>query len=238
MKKVLFLSTLPPPHYGAAMSSEMCLGILKGTKGLEVENIKLNYSKNMSDMGKINFKKIKGVSNVRRQIEEKIKRLNPDIVYFMPATTSFGLVRDSLFVRKIKKYWKGKILFHVRSRITEVDWKNRLYRKLYKGMFKGGRAIVLDKSLKKDLRGLIENKNIFVLPNAIENEVSEKEFSEAVKLRRKKNRFDILFLSNMDESKGWFKLLQACKILREKGVKFNCNFVGAWARGKEKRKFY
>jgi len=41
----------------------------------------------------------------------------------------------------------------------------------------------------------------------------------------------------MDKSKGWLKLLQACKILNEGGMKFNCNFVGDWPGEKEKDEF-
>ena len=59
-EKILFLSPLPPPYYGSAMSSEMCLNILKNSKDFQIENIKLNYSKEMSDVGKINTDKIKG----------------------------------------------------------------------------------------------------------------------------------------------------------------------------------
>lgn len=68
MKKILFLSPLPPPYYGSAMSSQMCLNILKNSKDFEVRNIKLNYSKEMNDIGKINFNKIKGMLKVSKQI--------------------------------------------------------------------------------------------------------------------------------------------------------------------------
>jgi len=39
MKKILFLSPLPPPHYGSAMSSKMCLEILQKSKDFEIKNI-------------------------------------------------------------------------------------------------------------------------------------------------------------------------------------------------------
>ena len=238
MKRVLFLSPLSPPHYGAVISSEMCLDILKDARDFDIENIKLNYSEKMSDIGRINLKKLKGVFRVKKEIREKIEKMNPDIIYFVPATSGLGLIRDFLFVREIKKYWGGQIVFHIRSRITNDDWRNPLYRKLYTEIFREGKAIVLDENLKKDLHGLIGDKNIFVLPNAIENKVSGKKFDKIIRRRRLKSEFNILFLSNMDESKGWLKLLYACKILNEKNIKFNCNFVGDWTRDKERKKFY
>jgi len=236
-KKILFISPLPPPHYGSAMSSEMCLDILKNTKDFQVRNIKLNYSKEMSDIGHLNLSKIKGFFKVKKKIKKQIVEFNPDLIYFVPATSGLGLIRDFLFVKIIKKY-KKRIFFHIRSRITDKDWKNPLFRKLYKKMFVGEEAIVLDKRLKKDLHGLIKEKKIFVLPNAIENEVSDKNFNKIIKRREKRKSFNILFLSNMDESKGWFRLLKACKLLKNKKRSFECNFVGAWPNTKEKKKFF
>lgn len=237
-KKILFLSPLPPPYYGAAISSEMCLAILNKSKSFDVKNIKLNYSRAMSDIGKINFDKITGIGKVKKQIISQIRYFNPDIVYVMPATSSLGLIRDYFFVKQIKKHWKGKILFHIRSRINYKDWKNPLFRNIYKRMFQNGIAIVLDKKLKKDLHRIIPDKDIFILPNAIKNELSGIAFSKIVKNRKNTLGNNLLFLSNMDESKGWLKLLQACKILKDHKIDFKCNFVGAWPKKREKRKFY
>ena len=46
---------------------------------------------------------------------------------------------------------------------------------------------------------------------------------------KKKNENDVpvlLFLSNLIESKGVYYLLEACAILKEKGINFKCLFVG------------
>ena len=109
MKKILFLSPMPPPHYGSAMSSEMCLEILKKSKDFEIRNIKLNYSKKMNDVGKINFDKIEGIFKVKTRIQKELREFKPDIIYFVPATTGLGLLRDWFFVKEIRKDWKGKI---------------------------------------------------------------------------------------------------------------------------------
>ncbi len=234
-KKILFISPLPPPHYGSAMSSETCLEILKKSKDFEVRNIKLNYSKKLSDIGTLNLLKIIGFFKVIRQIKRELMDFNPDLIYFVPATSGFGLYRDYLFIKKIKKIFDRKILFHIRSRISSEDWKK--HKKIYKKMFEKERALVLGKELVHDLRNLIPSEKVFILPNAIKNEVSDKKFQNIIKKREEEKEFNILFLSNMDESKGWLKLLQACSILKKKRKKFNCNFVGAWPSLKEKKRF-
>ena len=102
----------------------------------------------------------------------------------MPATSNLGLYRDYYFVKQIKKYFTEKILFHIRSRIDNQDWKK--HKRKYKNMLSKQKAIVLDESLKKDLHGLISNKNIFVLPNAIKNEVSALKFKQIMYKRKKR----------------------------------------------------
>ncbi|MFW5846819.1 MAG: glycosyltransferase family 4 protein [Nanoarchaeota archaeon] len=234
-KKILFLSPLPPPEYGSAMSSEMCLNILRNSKGFQVENIKLNYSKEMSDVGKINLDKIKGILKVKKQIKEKLRSFRPEKIYFVPATSGLGLIRDYLFVREIKKQiGKGKILFHIRSR-TIRNKKNDFF---YKKMFSGEKAIVLGEQLIKDVSPWIKKRDISILPNAIKNEISKKEFQKIIEQRKKNKNFNILFLSNMDKTKGWPKLLKTCKILNEKNIDFKCNFVGAWQSEKDEKYFY
>ncbi|MFB6246730.1 MAG: glycosyltransferase family 4 protein [Candidatus Pacearchaeota archaeon] len=233
-RKLLFLSPLPPPYYGSAISSKACLKILENSKDFEVRNIKLNYSKSVSDVGTPNTSKFLGFFEVKKQIKKQLKEFSPDIVYFVPATSGLGLIRDYFFVKEIKKHvGKGKILFHVRSRTINSLLNNKLYKK----MFFDEKAIVLGEQLVEDVSDYIPKKNIFVLPNAIKNEISEKKFKEILEERKKKKRVDILFISNMDKSKGWPKLLQACKILKKKGFDFKCNFVGGFQKEKDKEEF-
>ncbi|MCD4771266.1 glycosyltransferase [archaeon] len=237
LKKILFLSPLPPPHYGSAASSQMCLKILKDSKKFKIQNIKLNYSKEMSDIGKINLDKIKGIFYVKKQIKKQTQNFKPDLIYFVPATYSLGLIRDWLFVREIKRYWKGQILFHIRSRILNKTWNSFFGKRILKNMYTGNRAIILGKELIRDLREMIQKKDIFILPNAIKNEISNKNIKEIIKKRKENKQFNILFLSNMDRRKGWPKLLDTCKILDKKNFNFKCDFVGGWWNKEDKEYF-
>ncbi len=227
-KRILFISPLPPPNYGSALSSEMCLKILNDSRKFDVENIRLNYSKKISDIGKFNIEKIRGFFKVRSMIKKTLKKFNPDVIYFVPATSSWGFKRDYLFWKQIKKNYAGKIIFHLRSRILDNDWGKKSFKRKLSKMIKNQKIILLGEELIKDLHGSISRENIILLPNAIENVVSEKELSKLINKKSSKRKLDLLFLSNMDISKGWMKLLQSCVLLKKSGLKFNCAFVGAF----------
>ncbi len=231
MKKILFLSPLPPPHYGSSMSSEMCLKILENSKEFETKNIKLNYSKKMSDIGKLNLNKIKGIFHVIKKIKKILKTFKPDLVYFVPATGGLGFRRDYWFFKILKKNYSGKIILHIRSRIDKKDALK--YKKFYEKIFYNKKVIILGKELILDIKNFVKAENIIILPNAIENFISEREFFNIQKQRKQNKISRILFLSNMDKTKGWPKILEACKILHSENVNFSCNFVGAWQNEKD-----
>ena len=48
---------------------------------------------------------------------------------------------------------------------------------------------------------------------------------------------NLLFLSNLIPSKGVYVLLDACKILKDRGVAFQCNFVGGESKEMDRRVF-
>lgn len=235
--RILFISPLPPPYYGSAMSSKECLNILKSSKEFDIKNIKINIAGKMEDVGKISFKKLFSVKKVNKNIQNSLENFNPEIVYIMPATSKIGLLKDFYFISKIKKISKKKILYHIRARITVKDKANPIKKYIYKKIFEGSSAIVLDESLKKDVLDFVPENNIYVLPNSIKNELSNKQFIEMTQASKQASKFKILFISNMDRQKGWPKLLEACKILKGKNLEFECNFVGAWQNKKDEKYF-
>lgn len=237
-KKILFVSTLTPPFYGSSLSSEMCLNILKNNNQFDVRNIKLNYSLDMSDVGKLNLKKIVGFIKVRKQIRNSIKQFQPDIIYYVPAVTGLALIRDFLYLRSIKFLKKGKLILHIRGQFKKEDWKNPVLNYIIKNLLVCDKAIVLGPELIANLNQRILEENIFVLINAIPNTLSNAEFDEVIIQRNSTSELNLLFLSNMHEAKGWFKVLEASKLLFDSGIKFSSHFVGGWASKNDEKKFH
>lgn len=237
-KKILFLSTLSPPFYGSSLSSEMCLSILKDDKRFDVQNIKLNYSESMSDVGRINLKKIRGLYQVTQKIRKQIRAFQPDIVYFVPAVTGFALIRDFLFLSEIKLLNKGKLILHMRGQFKKEDLQNSVTRYMIKDLLKCDEVIVLGPELVNNVTDIVPVPRVTVLPNAIPDSIADADFKAMMAERQKGTILQLLFLSNMQEAKGWFKVLQACKLLMDFGCPFRCHFVGGWSSEAAKEKFF
>jgi glycosyltransferase involved in cell wall biosynthesis len=67
---------------------------------------------------------------------------------------------------------------------------------------------------------------VYILPNGIKNEFSDKELEEIIRKKTKQNHLNFLFLSNMAPSKGPLDVLRFCKELKKKNIKFKCIFSG------------
>ena len=235
-KKILFLVPLPPPLYGAAVSSKLILESDVLNREFDIKHIKLNYSENVEDVGKINLKKIFRFFFTGFKIFGKILSFRPNIIYFTIAPIGSGFLRDSFYVM-ICKTFRKKILFHIRGRGIQEEMQNKIKNKWYRKVFKNTKSIILGDVLYDDIRAIVRKKDVFVLPNAIKNEISDKEFNSIIKKKYRKKNIDLLFLSNLDETKGPMILLKACKILKDRKLNFTCNFAGAWTDYKFKEKF-
>jgi len=238
MKKILFISPLPPPFYGSAMSSEMCLDILKRDNNFDVLNIKLNYSKEMSDVGKISFNKLEGIFQVRKQIRHLIKNFKPEFIYFVPAVLGYGLIRDWFFLRVIKTSNRGKLLLHIRGQFKRGGWASPFKDILIRDLLRCDKVIVLGPELIANLDKTVSEKNIYILPNAIEKSLSDSEYENICSKKNVNRDLNLLFLSNIEKSKGWYKLLETCKLLYDANIKYTCHFVGDWRSIRERHRFY
>lgn len=237
-KRILFISPLPPPFYGSAMSSEQCLEFLKSDRRFEVKHIKLNYSREMSDLGRVNFYKLYGVVKVTRQIRMAIKQFRPELIYFMPATAGNAMLRDAFFLNIVKLSKKGRLILHLHSQFIKADWNHPLKRPIIKNMLDCDKLIVLGPELVGDLETFVAKEDIFVLANGISQQLSDQDFEAINQQRNSKGHLNLFFLSNMLEFKGWYKVLETCKLLKEAQVNFICHFGGGWPSDNEKQKFY
>lgn len=236
-KKVLFLSTLPPPFYGSSLSSQMCLKILNSEKSFQVNNIKLNYSKAISDVGKVSFNKFLGIFKTTISIIKQLRTLNPDIIYFVPAVTGIALIRDFFFLKIIRIFRRGVLVLHIRGQFKSNDWGNPFIRLIIKDLLKCDKIILLGNELIDNLHNCVPMEKVFILQNALPSSLSDSNYSIIREKKQLKKEIHLLFLSILRESKGLFKMLEVCKILSDKDIEHICHFVGEWQSEFEKQKF-
>jgi len=102
-------------------------------------------------------------------------------------------------------------------------------------------AIVLGKSLKHIFKGVVEENKIHVVENCVDAQylISEEKFNLKMKGLDSKDKFNIVYLSNFIESKGYKDILKVAKICKDnKMKKFNFIFAGKFYNEEDESEFH
>lgn len=224
IEKILFLLHFPPPVHGSSM-----VGKTINTSRLINENFDCRYinllaSKSIDETGKITTRKLFDFAIIWWKLLVELIRKKPQLCYFALTVTGAAFYKDVLLVLLLRIAGIKRV-YHLHNKGVKKHQSNRINKWLYRFVFRNADVILLSKLLYQDIENFVPESRIHICPNGIEDmatktDIDKKEINGTTKL---------LFLSNLIESKGVFVLLEACALLKEKGLLFECDFIGGEA---------
>lgn len=218
--KVLFILHLPPPVHGSSMVGQYIKNSTAINSSFISSYINLCTSKTIDEIGKNPIVKIGRYLKIILKVLTALISFRPKIVYMAIAAKGIAFYKD-FFVAFIVKLFNAKLVLHYHNKGVKLYQNKILDNILYLFLFNNSKVILLSERLYDDVKKYVKKENVFICPNGIPN----KEF-EKVRSPKPNTPPKLLFLSNLIKSKGVFILLDALKILKEKGVEFYCNLVG------------
>ena len=227
--KVLCIMHMPPPVHGAAVMGQYIHDAKYINDSFECKFINLATAKDLEDVGKLSFQKLSDVYTLCKHIIDSIRNFHPDLIYFTANATGMPFYKDALVLHSIKRtIGKSKIdckiVVHYHNKGVATRQNHIIDHILYKRFFKGIKIIQLSEYLYKDIAKYVSKENVFFCPNGIP------QISNSTNLSR--NSVDkplkILYLSNMMAEKGVWTLVDACRLMHDQGIPFECHFVGGW----------
>ncbi|MEZ7495058.1 glycosyltransferase family 4 protein [Leeuwenhoekiella aequorea] len=222
LKKVLFILHAPPPVHGSSMVGGFIRNSTRVNTVFNARYINLGTSKNIDEIGKGGFQKVLRYLNILFKVLKQLVIFKPNVCYLAISAKGAAFYKDALVALVIKSLG-FKIIYHFHNKGVSENQGKRFDDLLYSWVFRNTYAILLSQHLYYDIKKYFSKNRVFYCPNGI-----PKLKKNDLKFRIKNNNdsIQLLFLSNLIESKGVFILLDALKILKETTQSFNCVFVG------------
>lgn len=219
--KILFILHTPPPVHGSSVVGKAIKLSPVINEAFECSYINLSTSRAIDEIGRKPFTKIGRYLIIIIAVLKQLITNNPNLCYLAITAKGPAFYKDSLIALLVKGFGV-RIVYHFHNKGVSAHQQKAFDDFLYRSVFKKAHAILLSKYLYPDVKKYFTTDRVHYCPNGI----PDIDFKQ-MKLDKRQNReVELLFLSNLIESKGVFVLLEACEILKQKGLAFHCTFAG------------
>lgn len=222
MKKprILFITPLPPPVHGSAMVSQYIKDCKELQDEFQCDFVNLSTSRNIDEIGKRSIMKYVRFIGTYFITIWKLLTHRYALCYLAITCHGMGFLKDAPFVLLCKLFCR-KVVIHQHNKGMSKCVDKQPYKWLLPLVYRKTKVILLSWHLYPDIEKVVRKEQILICPNGI-----PELFDNEPHFERNNQVPHLLFLSNLIPSKGVYVLLDACKILKDKGYKFVCNFVG------------
>lgn len=222
--RILFIATFPPPIHGSAVVSEQIRNSKVIYDAFDGDYVNLGTSREMDEIGKgglwLNMQKLFRFAGSFFKTLGLLLSHRYDLCYLAITCHGVGFLKDAPFVLLCKLFGR-KIVIHQHNKGMAKDVDRPIYRWLLPLVYKNAKVILLSWHLYPDIEKVVKREDVMICPNGIKPTVNPD-------FQRTPNKIPhILFLSNLLIDKGVLVLLDALKILKDKGYSFVCDFVGS-----------
>ena len=221
-KKILFILHIPPPVHGSSVIGMQIKNSTKINDEFDCLYVNLGTSVSIDEIGKRGFVKVFRFASIWVTVLRQLIIFRPGLCYFAITAKGSAFYKDASIVF-LMKIFGIKLVYHFHNKGVSTRQDKWIDNLLYRFVFKNNDVILLSKYLYPDIQKYVLNERVHYCPNGI----PDLEGNNIVSRKNGDNRtVEILFLSNLIESKGVFVLLEACAILLKNQVSFHCTFVG------------
>lgn len=219
--KVLFILHLAPPVHGASAVGSYIKGSILINSIFDTTYLNMSTASNLNDIGKTSLKKLWDILKLYIQVVTYLIENKVDLCYLTINAKGLAWLKELVIVA-ILKIFNIPVIYHYHNKGVRLNSNTILKKLLYKFQFKNSKSILLSSLLENDISEYVSKKDIYVCPNGIP---TIKPRHDLIKQDSEK-LCQILFFSNLIESKGIYILLEACKILMGKDIVFKCIYIG------------
>lgn len=226
VKSILFILHSPPPIYGVTLMGKYIQESNYLNNEFNTKFLNLSTSKRVGEIGKNNFSKFLTILKLYWNIIKTLNKRNYDLCYLTLCVNGLGFYKDFIAIVILKTFGQ-KMIYHIHNKGIANNKNSPIKNYLLRFAFKETKIILLSELLYHDVCDYVRKEDVFFCANGIP--LHENIFREQKILKTENDPCRLLFFSNMITSKGVYVLIEACKILKDKGINFHCHFAGEWS---------
>jgi len=239
--KLLCILHRAPPSHGAAKVGDLIASSKILNETFDCRFITIKSSNTISDIGKVNPKKIYYILELYLKVLFALVVFRPQKIYFTASIRGVALYRDLLISTLWKLYSlfvKTDIYYHYHTKGVDAYISGSILNKTLTCFFlRDINLVLLSPALKNDFDKVASYKTIKYLPNGVEDALEAHSFDQYVNDRYQKiSPLNILYLSNMIKSKGYFHLLELAAKTKDQNYHFH--FAGSWHTAEDETEFF
>jgi glycosyltransferase involved in cell wall biosynthesis len=219
---VVILGKIPPPYMGPSLATQI---ILKSSlnEHFRLVHVDTRAVKSLAAMGKFSIGKIGRNFSIYTRLWRTLRTERSELVLIPISQSTIGFLKDAVFIL-IALLHRRKVLIHLRGSnfLNWINGSSSLTRSFVRGLLRRtDGVIVLGQNLRYLFHGIYPEDRIYVVPNGADY---------SLRLQPKSNHpVRLLYLANLQASKGIEDLLEAVKRLTESGQQdFRLDVVGGW----------
>lgn len=227
---VVVVGQTPPPWGGQAVMIQAMLDA--DYEGVRLHRVRMNFSREMSEIGRFRWTKLAHLASVVARIVVARIRWRAAVLYYPPAGHQrLAVARDALILASTRWMFQATILHFHAAGLSE------LYEELGPAIRPGFRWAFFRPTVGVRMSSLAPNDpagvnawRTCIVPYGIADTAHQgkKRTMSRPALADRTRRQSILYVGILHESKGIFVLIEACRLLQQRGIDFHLDLVGAF----------
>ena len=218
--RLLIVGQTPPPYVGQMLIIESL--VHANYRELDVFHTRMNYSQRADQMGKVSLRKMFHLLHVIIDSTYKVFRHRIDVIYYPPGADTVPLLRDIATLMVLRRFGRKMILaFHASGLSERVSSWRGIAAWLARKAFFFPDAAIHKSSLNPPDGQFLKAGAVYTVANGLPDEFPRFQNVKAVNLEPV-----ILFVGLMKEEKGVEVLIEAARLLRDRGFGFRIECVG------------
>ena len=228
--KLLIVGQTPPPFVGQMLTIESL--VKANYRYLDIYHTRMNYSQRADQIGKVSLRKVLHLARVIIDSSYKILRYRIDVIYYPPGNNRVPALRDIATLMVLRRFRRKLILsFHASGLCEYVSSWRGIGAWLFRKAFFFPDAAIQKSSLNPPDGEFLKAQAIYTVPNGLADE-----YGRFQNLKPVNPVPVILFVGLMREEKGVDVLIEAARLLRDRGLRFRLEFVGEFMSDDYRRK--